>query len=81
VWFYPSALLMYSGGDIRQDQSSFARYTKSKLDYLLFENLTSPDLYPDTREWKRGVERVYDDRDVRYMAGFLLISLLPDVQK
>jgi hypothetical protein len=62
-------------GDIRRDQSSFARYTKSKLDYLLFDCLTSPDLYSGTREWKRGVERIYDDRDARYMASSLLISL------
>jgi hypothetical protein len=78
VWFYSSALLVYSGGDIRRDQSSFARYTKSKLDYLLFDCLTSPDLYPGTREWKPSVERVYDGRDVRYMADSLVISLLPE---
>lgn len=81
MWFYPSALLMYSGGYIRRDQSSFARYTKSKLDYLLFDCLTSPDQYLDRREWKRGVERVYDDRDVRYMADFLIISLPPDAHE
>jgi len=68
-------------GDIRRDQSSFARYTKSKLDYLLFGSLTSPDLYPDTREWKPSVEFVYDDRDVRYMVGSLLISFPLDAHE
>jgi len=69
------------GRDIPRDQSSFARYTKSKLDCLLFGSPTSPDLYPDTREWKPSVESVYDGRDVRYMADSLLISLPLDANE
>jgi len=61
-------------GDIRRGQSSFARYTRSKLDYLLFGSPTSPDLYPRTRESKPRVESVYDGRGVKYMADSLIIS-------
>jgi hypothetical protein len=75
------ALVHIMRGDIRRDQSSFARYTKSKLDYLLFDCLTCPDQCLDRREWRRGVESVYDGPDVRYMADFLIISLPPDAHE